>query len=1187
MKVRSTVRTALTAVAASAALVASAVVLAPPAAADTIDFVMVSGGPTLYPNQSATFRCFGRTFQKAIYADMYFTGANGSSKFGVNQVFLPQFIYDTYDFSNELKGSDLSPGTANARCSARLVDSGRPTNLHKDYPLTILAFPDPVVTCAVAPASPFVGDVVTPTATISNASVFNTTSTTVNPPVPFTAVTDGSVTCDGTGTITATAAGETDWSKTVTATVRYTVQPLPVVPRSTGVTYGAVSLDASGNAVQAYSITMPAAPTGWKYGTLTGSAACKVDTPVTPTLVRDGATNANVISGAAVTVTPSCDIAAPSLSTVSTSGDSVTATFDASAAPAGSQVVPEYRVQGSNSWTAAPAQALPASNAGSIAFTASGLTPPKTVEVRVKVKTGVVESGYSGTVTSSPESPSTADIKYPRVTGTVEASVTPTAPQSSKTLAAISSVGGTWSWVSGPKGLSVNAKTGEISGTPKDALGDSKTNTPGNAVVRASGTGWSVDVNVPMLIDPAPPQPGTFTYPLVTGQVGVPVAVVAPVKSGVKGFYYSPDLCAKIPGLDIKPRTGEIFGTPIAAAGSSARPETIEVRVRDTAPAGSSGCVPYAGTKGVASGDVRVVITPGVNFDYPSTKVTIPTGTPWSMTPSNPPPGSNYDFQVTGGVLPAGLTLDAATGVISGTPSAATPAAHVTITFTQANALGKRTSDVDFVVFDASNATQPTYPAVSSTVGVTKQVFPAPIPGWGTYALAAGAPAGMTIDPATGRIDWVATNPAGPRSIAVTAVNPGGQTVPLAAFTWTVTAAPTGAAGSGSGTGASTGANTGASTGPRSIGVCSAPAGSLYPPTVQGHAGSTLTFAPNLESLPLDSTFSVISGSLPAGVTLDAAAGVVSGTPETANGGSGLVQIAATAPDGRRQVSAVNFSVDDPHHGINYPNRVIASVGVGVTVVPTTFNQTGATRYELTCGTLPDGLSLDAKTGVISGVPTTLDERPVPLRVKATDAYGSVEASQIIVVNPGMTPWLRYPALTEFGKGLNASIVPTITGTAPVASWTVTGDLPVGITFDTTSGVFSGKGRIASKQVYEPTVTALAADGTVLATSWASMRVALPAVPMTVKHHRAGLPITKTSTVLVKSVKRPAGVTLSAKVKCVGKCSWTFNKKNGKLVVKKTTSTKQVSVLVLGTPKNDDEYSTHAWQLTWKVKKAK
>jgi len=464
---------------------------------------------------------------------------------------------------------------------------------------------------------------------------------------------------------------------------------------------------------------------------------------------------------------------------------------------------------------------------------------------------------------------------------------------------------------------------------------------------------------------------------------------------------------------------------------------------------------------------------------------------------------------------------------------------------------------------------------------------------------AAGLPRGVSIDAATGVISGTPKRAAsGVATVtlrcvggcfgSVTASVPFGTTPAAAAAAAAAAGVGAGTASGGtagpgaSGAGASTGGN-GASSGSSVVGRCDAPAGKVYP-DIHGSVGATLTYAPNSSVASLGSRFAIVAGSLPNGVRLDADAGVISGTPEIT--GTWQATIAVTSPQGSRSDAVVSFFVDDPHHAANYPNRIRGSVGSPLTITPFEVNSHGETSFELVCGSLPSGMQLDASTGVISGTPTAADPAPAPLRVRMTDDYGSVDSSFIVTSEVGQIPWLRYPEYSEIGSGLVATIIPTVSGMPSVASFEIDGELPEGLDFDPRSGVISGIAAIRDNIVYEPTITALDAAGQPLTSTWSSITVIKPAVPMNVKARPASKKLTKKKTTIVTKVRHPKYTRLVADVECKG-CTWKFNKKTGKLTVKGAKKKSLVSAWITALPKTAKakrEYAGHEWYRSWKVK---
>ena len=117
--------------------------------------------------------------------------------------------------------------------------------------------------------------------------------------------------------------------------------------------------------------------------------------------------------------------------------------------------------------------------------------------------------------------------------------------------------------------------------------------------------------------------------------------------------------------------------------------------------------------------------------------------------------------------------------------------------------------------------------------------------------------------------------------------------------------------------------------------------------------------------------WSVSAGTLPAGLSLVAATGVISGTPTTAGTTSFTVQVTDAANNtGTKALSIAVAAAAQP------PTVTTTSLSGGTagTAYSTTLQSSGGTTpysWSVSAGTLPAGLSLVASTGVISGTPTT------------------------------------------------------------------------------------------------------------------------------------------------------------------------------------------------------------------------
>jgi hypothetical protein len=565
--------------------------------------------------------------------------------------------------------------------------------------------------------------------------------------------------------------------------------------------------------------------------------------------------------------------------------------------------------------------------------------------------------------------------------------------------ATVAATGGTtpytWSATGLPAGLSINASTGVISGNPTNA----GTATAAVTVTDSTNpTHLTATANLAITII-APPTITTTSLP--GGNAGTAYSATVAATGGTTPYTWS---ATGLPaGLGIDPATGVISGT---AAGASSG--TVVVTVTD-----STNPTHLTATK-----NLSLTITGQLTI----TTTSLPNG-----TAGTPYPGATlaatggttpYTWSATG--LPSGLSIDPSTGVISGTATAAaTNTVNITVTDSTSPTHLTATKGLSITITGPLSITTSSLPS-----GVVNTAYPgvtlAATGGATPYTWSAtGLPAGLALNASTGAISGTPTT-AGTSTVAITVTDSTSPThlTTTANLSLTIVA-------------------------PIAITTTTLPsgvAGAAYSAPVNASGGTT--------------PYTWSATGLPAGLSIDAASGVISGNPTTA--GTSTVAITVTDATNPTHLTATK----------NLSLTIVAPIAITTTSLPGGVTGTaysapvnasgGTTPYVWSATGLPAGLSIDAASGVISGNPTTAGTSTVAVTVtdstNPTHLTATKNLSLTIVGQLSITTASPLP-----GGSVNASYSTTIAasgGTTPY-TWSATG-LPAGLGIDASTGVISG-----------------------------------------------------------------------------------------------------------------------------------
>jgi len=421
-------------------------------------------------------------------------------------------------------------------------------------------------------------------------------------------------------------------------------------------------------------------------------------------------------------------------------------------------------------------------------------------------------------------------------------------------------------------------------------------------------------------------------------------------------------------GLSINPSTGLITGTITGSANS------YSASVTASDGQGASATQNFTWNVSALS-----VTNPGTQNNAVGDSVSL------QVQDSGLPSGDSWSYSAT---LPSGLSINPATGLISGTITGSANTYSASVTASD----GQGTSATENFTWNVSVISVTNPGTQNNAIGdsVSLQVQDSGLPRGDSWNYSAALPSGLSINPATGLISGTITGSANTYSASVTASDGQGANA-TQNFIWNVSAL------------------------------------SVTNPGTQNNAvGDSVSLQVQDSGLPSGDSWSY-SATLPSGLSINPATGLISGT---ITGSANTYSASVTASDGQGANATQNFTWNVSALSVTNPGTQNSALGASVSLQIHDSGLPSGDSWSYSATGLPSGLSINPGTGLISG---TITGSPATYSssVTASDGNGA-SASQSFTWNVGPTTTTLTSSVdpSDYGQRVTftATVAAVVTG---------------------------------------------------------------------------------------------------------------------------------------------------------------